>query len=68
MKARQSPNAERNNGTVNLAAMRRVHVVGIGGAGMSAIAVILLARGLEVSGSDLQANAQTEDERGNATF
>ncbi len=52
--------AERNNGIVNLAEVRHVHLVGIGGAGMSAIAVILLARGLEVSGSDLQANAQTE--------
>ena len=30
----------------------RVHVVGIGGAGMSGIARILLARGIEVSGSD----------------
>ena len=30
----------------------RVHVVGIGGAGMSGIARVLLARGIEVSGSD----------------
>ncbi len=60
MNASKQPNAERNNGTVNLAAVRRVHLVGIGGAGLSAIAAVLLARGLEVSGSDLQANAQTE--------
>jgi UDP-N-acetylmuramate--alanine ligase len=33
---------------------RRVHLVGIGGAGMSGIARILLQRGHEVSGSDLQ--------------
>jgi UDP-N-acetylmuramate--alanine ligase len=33
---------------------RRVHLVGIGGAGMSGIARILLQRGHRVSGSDLQ--------------
>jgi UDP-N-acetylmuramate--alanine ligase len=33
---------------------RRVHLVGIGGAGMSGIARILLQRGHQVSGSDLQ--------------
>ena len=32
--------------------MTRFHIVGIGGAGMSAIARVLLARGNEVSGSD----------------
>ena len=30
----------------------RVHIVGVGGAGMSGIARILRARGVEVSGSD----------------
>ena len=30
----------------------RVHLVGIGGAGLSGIARLLLARGVEVSGSD----------------
>jgi UDP-N-acetylmuramate--alanine ligase len=30
----------------------RVHIVGIGGAGMSGIARVLLSRGIEVSGSD----------------
>ncbi|GAA1911935.1 UDP-N-acetylmuramate--L-alanine ligase [Nocardioides lentus] len=33
-------------------ALGRVHLVGIGGAGLSGIARILLARGVEVSGSD----------------
>jgi UDP-N-acetylmuramate--alanine ligase len=33
-------------------ALGRVHFVGIGGAGLSAIARIMLARGIEVSGSD----------------
>ncbi|GAA1893055.1 UDP-N-acetylmuramate--L-alanine ligase [Williamsia serinedens] len=32
--------------------LRRVHMVGIGGAGMSGLARILLARGAQVSGSD----------------
>ncbi len=32
----------------------RVHLVGIGGAGMSALARVLLARGAEVSGSDAE--------------
>ncbi len=36
----------------DLAALGRVHVVGIGGAGMSGIARILVARGVTVSGSD----------------
>jgi len=34
--------------------LQRVHLIGIGGAGMSGIARILLARGAEVSGSDLR--------------
>ena len=38
-----------------LAARGRVHLVGVGGAGMSAIATLLAARGLEVSGSDARA-------------
>jgi UDP-N-acetylmuramate--alanine ligase len=37
-----------------IADARRVHFVGIGGAGMSAIAKVLLERGFEVSGSDLK--------------
>lgn len=37
-----------------------VHIVGIGGFGMSAIARVLLGRGCAVSGSDLRANALTD--------
>src|SRR4051794_9756405 len=37
-------------------ALGAVHFVGIGGAGMSGIARILLARGLRVSGSDAKAS------------
>lgn len=40
--------------------MRRVHFVGIGGAGMSGIAEVLLNLGYEVSGSDLARNASTD--------
>lgn len=36
-----------------------IHVVGIGGAGMSAIARVLLGRGCVVSGSDMHSNAFT---------
>ena len=37
-----------------------IHIIGIAGAGMSAIAHVLLGQGVTVSGSDMQANAQTE--------
>ncbi len=37
--------------------MRRVHFIGIGGTGLSAIAVVLLERGLDVSGSDRHASS-----------
>ena len=39
----------------------RVHFTGIGGAGMSGIARIMLARGIEVSGSDAMASAVLDD-------
>ena len=44
----------------------RLHLVGVGGSGMSAIAHVLLDRGYEVSGSDLQENETTKvlQERG----
>lgn len=40
---------------------RRVHLVGIGGIGLSAIARVLLARGDQVSGSDLRASPITDE-------
>jgi UDP-N-acetylmuramate--alanine ligase len=40
--------------------LRRVHIVGVGGAGMSAIATVLRAMGHEVSGSDLRESGVTE--------
>jgi UDP-N-acetylmuramate--alanine ligase len=38
---------------------QHIHLIGIGGAGISAIAQVLLERGFVVSGSDQQLNAQT---------
>jgi UDP-N-acetylmuramate--alanine ligase len=40
---------------------RRVHLVGIGGIGMSAIARVLIARGVQVTGSDLHATPLTDE-------
>ena len=37
-----------------LAGLNKIHFIGIGGAGMSALAYVLLKRGYEVSGSDLK--------------
>jgi UDP-N-acetylmuramate--alanine ligase len=47
----------------DLADIRRVHMIGVGGAGMSGIARLLLARGIAVSGSDLKASQGLEDLR-----
>ncbi len=41
-------------------AIRHLHFVGIGGAGMSGIAEVLLTLGYEVSGSDAAAGAATQ--------
>jgi UDP-N-acetylmuramate--alanine ligase len=38
----------------------RVHIIGIGGAGMSALATILHQRGYTVTGSDLKASVVIE--------
>jgi UDP-N-acetylmuramate--alanine ligase len=43
--------------SLDLSNPRRIHVVGIGGSGMSAIASVLLEMGHEVSGSDAAASA-----------
>jgi UDP-N-acetylmuramate--alanine ligase len=43
-------------GSLNLAEPLRIHVVGAGGAGMSAIATVLSAMGHTVTGSDLKAS------------
>ncbi len=46
---------------VPLDRLGRVHFVGMGGAGMSGIARIMLARGVTVSGSDRAASAQLDE-------
>lgn len=45
----------------DVATWGRVHLVGVGGAGMSAVAVLLAARGLEVSGSDQRSSPLLDD-------
>src|SRR5690625_7091042 len=40
--------------------IRRIHFIGIGGAGMSGIAEVLLNQGYEVSGSDLRESSVTQ--------
>lgn len=49
--------------TVDLARPRRVHLIGVGGAGMSGIARMLLERGHEVSGTDLQESRSLDELR-----
>ena len=39
--------------------VRRIHMVGIGGIGMSSIAEVLIARGFEITGSDLKKSDTT---------
>ena len=46
---------------VPVAQLGRVHFVGIGGAGMSGIARLMLGRGVAVSGSDRAASAQLDE-------
>ncbi len=47
-------------GGVDLSTASHVHVVGVGGVGMSAIATVLAGMGHEVSGSDLKASPATD--------
>nr|WP_297425978.1 UDP-N-acetylmuramate--L-alanine ligase [uncultured Actinotalea sp.] len=46
-------------GTVGVDGLGHVHLVGIGGAGMSTVAALLRARGIVVSGSDAKEGATT---------
>ena len=46
--------AEGSDGAIDLSRPRAVHIVGIGGAGMSAIAIVLVSMGHRVTGSDLK--------------
>ncbi|MDA8147165.1 MAG: UDP-N-acetylmuramate--L-alanine ligase [Actinomycetota bacterium] len=53
---RLAPGGSGDTEALDLSAPRRIHVVGIGGAGMSAIADVLASMGHQVSGSDLKAS------------
>jgi UDP-N-acetylmuramate--alanine ligase len=68
--AKSDPSTELNTPAIALQGIRSVHFVGIGGAGLSAMAAVLLARGFDVSGSDLQPNVLTQSlsERGARIF
>ncbi|MHB8670561.1 MAG: UDP-N-acetylmuramate--L-alanine ligase [Acidimicrobiales bacterium] len=58
---REPDPAERPGAPVDLAGSgRRIHVVGVGGAGMSAIAEVLCRMGHRVSGSDLKPSANLD--------
>ncbi len=46
--------------SVTLRNFQRIHLVGIGGSGMSGIAEVLLSTGYGVSGSDLKSTSVTE--------
>ena len=45
---------------VNLQDYKKIHCIGIGGIGLSAIAEILISQGYEVSGSDMRESEITE--------
>ena len=45
---------------INLSEYKRIHCIGIGGIGLSAIAEILISRGYLVSGSDMRESEITE--------
>jgi UDP-N-acetylmuramate--alanine ligase len=40
--------------------VKRIHFIGIGGAGMSGIAEVLVNEGYEITGSDINSNPVTE--------
>lgn len=45
---------------IDITSARKIHIVGIGGAGMSAIAIVLVQQGYQISGSDLKASVAFE--------
>ena len=56
--------------TGDMGTTRRIHMVGIGGIGMSSIAEVLLNRGFEITGSDLKKSDVTArlEELGATTY
>ena len=51
---RPRPGSIQTLGVPSLRGVRSVHLIGVGGAGMRNLARLFLARGVEVSGSDLK--------------
>lgn len=45
---------------IDLKSVEHIHCIGIGGVGLSAVAFILLDRGLKITGSDMNQNDKTE--------
>lgn len=45
---------------INLSEYKRIHCIGIGGIGLSAVAEIFMSRGYMVSGSDMRESDITE--------
>ena len=45
---------------INLQDYKKIHCIGIGGIGLSAVAEILISQGYEVSGSDMRESEITE--------
>ena len=58
------PLARRSSDELRMGRVRRIHFIGIGGAGMSGIAEVLHNLGYQVSGSDQASSAVTERLRG----
>ena len=57
----RSPNGDANFYQIpEMGRIRTIHFVGIGGAGMSGIAEVLLNQGYSVTGSDLNESINTE--------
>ena len=44
---------------INLPDYKKIHCIGIGGIGLSAVAEILMARGYDISGSDMRESDMT---------
>ncbi len=59
-KARQSDGLNASDSELSMGRIKHIYFIGIGGAGMSGIAEVLLNMGYQVSGSDLQKSPVTE--------
>ena len=58
--ARRITDIQHGRGEPGMGRIKRIHFVGIGGAGMSGIAEVLLNLGYEVTGSDISVNPVTK--------